>query len=112
MTQIFQYYLILSKYNKAVEILSNFVIHHYQLWSIKRLESNVCNFSIHFQQVHVLFYLFYFIVFFVCFSLSSKSVFFTKLAKSVFLTEFVCLSLGVKLTDVNLLNLQVVIYLS
>ena len=111
MTQIFQYYLILSKYNKAVEILSNFVIHHYQLWSIKRLESNVCNFSIHFQQVHALFYLFYF-VFFVCFSLSSKSVFFTKLAKSFFLTEFVCLSLGVKLTDVNLLNLQVIIYLS
>ena len=111
MTQIFQYYLILSKYNKAVEILSNFVIHHYQLWSIKRLESNVSNFSIHFQQVHVLFYFFYFLFFF-CFSLSSKSVFFTKLAISLSLTEFVCLSLGVKLSDVNLLNLQVVIYLS
>ena len=44
-------------------------------------------------------------------SLWSKSAFFTKLAKSLFLAKFDCFSLAVKFSDVNLLNYWIVIYL-
>ena len=37
-------------------------------------------------------------------SLLSKSAFFTKLAKSLFLAKFYCLSLALKFSDVNSLN--------
>ena len=46
------------------------------------------------------------------FSLSPKSVFFTKLTISFLLAKFVCANLGAKCSDVNLLNSGVVIYLS
>ena len=36
--------------------------------------------------------------------LLSKSAFFTKLAKSLFVAKFYCFSLAVKFADVNLLN--------
>ena len=45
-------------------------------------------------------------------SLSSKSVFFTKLAISFLLAKFACFSLAVKFSDVNLSDPWVVIYLS
>ena len=45
------------------------------------------------------------------FSLLSKSVLFTKPAISLLLNKFACLNLAVKLSDVNLLNSGVVIYL-
>ena len=38
------------------------------------------------------------------FSLSSKSVFFTKLAISILIVEFVFANLAQKISDVNLLN--------
>ena len=47
-----------------------------------------------------------------CFNLSSKSVFFTKVAISLLLAKFVCANLAIKFCDVNLLNSGVVIYLS
>ena len=37
-------------------------------------------------------------------SLLSKSAFFTKLAKSLFLAKFYCLNLALKFSDVNSLN--------
>ena len=45
------------------------------------------------------------------FSLSLKSVFFTKLAISFLLNKFTCVNLAEKISDVNLLNSWVVIYL-
>ena len=45
------------------------------------------------------------------FSLLSKSVLFAKPAISLLLNKFACLNLAVKLSDVNLLNSGVVIYL-
>ena len=45
-------------------------------------------------------------------SLSSKSVFFMKLAISLLLAKFTCTNLAANLSDVNLLNSWVVIYLS
>ena len=46
------------------------------------------------------------------FSLLSESVFYTKLAISFLLAKFNCASLALKLSDVNLLNFWVLIYLS
>ena len=46
------------------------------------------------------------------FSLSSKSVFFTKLAISILIVEFVSANLAQKISDVNLLNSWSVIYSS
>ena len=46
------------------------------------------------------------------FSLSSKSVLFTKLAISFLLAKFTCANLAAKLSTVNLLNPRVVLYLS
>ena len=46
------------------------------------------------------------------FSLSSKSVFFIKAAISFLLTKYPCVNLAGKLSDANLLNSWVVIYLS
>ena len=46
------------------------------------------------------------------FSLSIKSVFFSKLEISVLLAKFACANLAEKLSDVNSLNSWVVIYLS
>ena len=46
------------------------------------------------------------------FSLSSKSVLFTKLAISLLLAKFACANLAAKFSYVSLLNSGVVIYLS
>ena len=46
------------------------------------------------------------------FSLLPISAFFTKLAISLLLAKFACLSLAVTFSDVNLLNSSVVTYLS
>ena len=56
--------------------------------------------------------LFEIIFFFEFFSLSSKSIYFTKLAISFLLAKFVCANLAAKLSDVNWLNSWVVIHLS
>ena len=48
----------------------------------------------------------------ISFSLLLKFDLFTKLAISLLLAKFACLSLAAKLSDVNLLNSGVVIYLS
>ena len=45
-------------------------------------------------------------------SLLSKSILFTKLAISVLLAKFPCFNLASKLSIVNLLNSEIVIYLS
>ena len=58
------------------------------------------------------FYLFELIFLFKVFSLLSEYVFFEKLAVSFLLVKFTCFNLAVKLSDVNLLNSWVVIYLS
>ena len=59
-------------------------------------------FLIHFQQVNaVLFEVFFLFKFF---SLSSKSVFFRKLAISFLLAKFGCANLEAKFSEVHLLN--------
>ena len=50
----FQYHLVFSKYNKVVEVLNKVVLHHYQS---NFDQEKALSFLIHFQQVHVLFYL-------------------------------------------------------
>ena len=72
---------------------------------MKRLDSNVCNFLIDFQQVHVSFYLKILV------SISSKSVSFTKLAISFLLAKFAYTNLASKFSDINLVHSCVVIYL-
>ena len=67
-------------------------------------------FLFHFQQVHLVFYLKYFFLF-KFFSLSSKSIFFTKLTISFLLVKFPCANFPVKFSTSNLLNFKVVIYL-
>ena len=60
----------------------------------------------------ICFALFGVIILYKLFSLSSKSVVFTKLAIWFLLPKFACVNLAVKLSDANLLNTWVVIYLS
>ena len=74
--------LVRKKYSLLLIIVSLFLIVH----------------LIHFQQVNILFYLNE------LFSLSSKSVFFTKAAISFLLAKFACDNLEAKSSDVNLLN--------
>ena len=64
---------------------------------------------IHFQHGHVFLFEVNFLFNFL--SLSSKSVFFTKLAISVFLAKFACGNLAAKSFAVNLLNYELPIYL-
>ena len=63
----------------------------------------------HFQQVNL--DLFEVTFLFKFFSLSSKSIFFTKSAISQLVAKFACFNIAVKVSAVNLLNSGVVIYL-
>ena len=66
-------------------------------------------FLIHFQLINVLFDVTFLFSFF---SLSSKSIFFTKLAIALLLPKFACGNLAAKFSTVNLLNSGAVIYSS
>ena len=78
---------------------------------MKRLDSNVCNFLIDFQQVHVSFYWRHFFYLKILVIISSKSVSFTKLAISFLLAKFAYTNLASKFSYINLVHSCVVIYL-
>ena len=85
MIQLFEYHLVFLKYKGAVEVLTSL-----------SFSTSTCFFLFELNFLKI-------------FSLSSKSVFFTKLAISLLLAKFARANLAAKFSAVNLINSGVVI---